>query len=195
MSHGHQAELLAIVELDIENIRSAWRHQIATSNAREARKFVLGWLMLYEFRGWYSASIALFNEALERIPEDLEDEDITVLRALASAVKGWSLALLSQPEAAVIAAAEPTELLARSSSLRDYWIAVQCLAIALVYLGSIEEMASQLDEAIARHDSLDERFWVASLNNWRAFAAIVAADFDGATRFTDEATKQLGAVD
>ncbi len=195
MSHGHQAELLAIVEGDIENIRSAWRHQIATFNARGARKFVLGLLMLYEFRGWYSASIALFNEALERLPEDLDDDDITVLRALASAVKGWSLALLSQPEAAVLAAAESTELLARSSSLPDYWIAVQCLAIALVYLGSIEEMAAQLDKAIAHHDLLDERFWVASLKDWRAFAAVVAADFDGAARFVDQATKQLRSVD
>jgi predicted ATPase/class 3 adenylate cyclase len=194
MSHGHQVELLTTIERDLENIRSAWRHQIATSNARGARKFVLGLLMLYEFRGWYSASIALFNEALEQLPEDLDDEDITILRALASAVKGWSLGLLSQPEAGVRAAAGPTELLSQSPSLPDYWIAVQCFAIALAYLGSVEEMAAQLDEAIAHHDSLDERFWVASLYNWRSFAAVVSADFDGATRFAAEATKQMGSV-
>jgi len=195
MSHGHQAELLAIMERDVENIRSAWRHHIATSNARGARKFVLGLLMLYEFRGWYSASINLFNEVLDLLPEDLNDDDITILRALASAAKGWSLALLSQPESAVIAAAGPTELLSQTSNPLNFWIAVQCLAIALVYLGSVEEMAAQLDRAIARLDSLDERFWVASLNNWRAFAAVVGGDFDGATRFTNEATKQLGSMD
>jgi predicted ATPase/class 3 adenylate cyclase len=195
MSHGRQAELLAIMERDVENIRSAWRYHIAISNARGARKFVLGLLMLYEFRGWYSASINLFNEVLDLLPEDLIDDDITILRALASAAKGWSLALLSQPETAVKAAAGPTELLSHRSNPLDFWISVQCLAIALVYLGSVEEMAAQLDRAIARHDSLDERFWVASLNNWRAFAAVVGGDFDGAARFTNEATRQLGSVD
>jgi predicted ATPase/class 3 adenylate cyclase len=195
MSHGHQAQLLAMVEGDIENIRSAWRHHLATGDAGGARKFVLGLFILYEFRGWYAASIALFNEALELLPEGADDEDITVLRALASAVKGWALAMLSQPEAALAAAAEPSVLLARSSGLVDYWIAVQCLAVGLVYLGSYEEMAAKLDEAIARHDSLDERFWVASLNDWRSFAAVVAGDFDGAARFADEATKALGSLD
>ena len=195
MSHGHQAQLLAMVEGDIENIRSAWRHHVSTGYAGGAHKFVLGLFMVYEFRGWYPASIALFDEALELLPEDSDDEDITVLRALASAVKSWSLAMVNQPEAAVVAAAEPTELLARSSSLVDYWIAVQCLALALVYVGSTEEMAAQLDEAIARHDSLDEGFWVASLKNWRSFAAVVVGDFDGAARFAGEATEGMGSFD
>jgi hypothetical protein len=86
-------------------------------------------------------------------------------------------------------------LLARLSNLLDYWIAMQCLAIALVYLGSVEEMAAQLDGAIERYESLDEKFWVASLRDWRAFAAVFGADFDGATRFAEEAAEQLGSVD
>ncbi|MGD2157615.1 MAG: adenylate/guanylate cyclase domain-containing protein [Anaerolineales bacterium] len=195
MSHGQQAKMFAMVERDIENIRSAWRHHIATVNARGAHKFILGLFMLYEIRGWYAASIALFNEALELLPEDSHDEDITALRALASAVKGYSLALLSQPEAAVEAAAEPTELLARSSRLLDYWIAVQCLAIALAYLGSGEEMAAQLDRAISRHESLDNRFWIASLYDWRAFASAVAGDLNEASKFVELATQELGSVD
>ncbi len=195
MSHGRQAQLLGTVEGDIENIRSAWRHNVSTGNAGGAHEFVLGLFILYEFRGWYAASIALFDEALELLPEDPDDEDLTVLRALASAVKGWSLAMVGQPEAAVVAAAGPIEVLARSSSLVDYWIAVQCLALALVYVGSVEETAAQLDEAIVRHDSLDERFWVASLYDWRSFAAVASGDFDGANRFVGEATEALGSLD
>jgi tetratricopeptide (TPR) repeat protein len=193
MSHGKQAELIDMIERDIENIRLAWRYLIAASDARRAHKFVLGLWVLYEIRGWYSASIALFNDALDLLPEDPDDEDITVLRALASAVKGWSLALLGQPKAAVIAAAEPAELLARLSNWPDYWIAVQCLVIALPYLGAVQEMAAQLDAAIGRYASLDEKFWVASLKDWRAFAAILGADFDSAARFAEEAAQQLGS--
>ncbi len=195
ISHGRQAEMLSTIEQDIENIRYAWRHHIATLDAQGAKKFVLGLLMLYEFRGWNSASISLFNEALELLPDDPGDKDVTELRALCSAVKGWFLALLGQPEAARAAAAKPAELLTRSSSLLDCWIAVQCLSIALAYLGRAEEMAALLDEAIARHDSLDERFWVASLYDWRAFAAVIAADFDRADTLVERATKELGSVD
>jgi tetratricopeptide (TPR) repeat protein len=122
------------------------------------------------------------------------DEDVALMRALASAVKAWPLALLSQPQAAVAAAAEPTELLARSSWSLDYWLAVQCLAIALAYVGAVEEMAAVLDEATERLGSLDEPFWVASLNDWRGFAAVAAGDFEQAPIFVDRATDLLGPV-
>jgi predicted ATPase/class 3 adenylate cyclase len=184
---GHQAEMLATMERDIENIRSAWRYHIAASDARGARKYILGFFLLYEFRGWYAASIAMFTEALGVLPEDSEDEDIAVLRALVSVLRGWSLTMLSQPESGVVAAAEPTELVARSGRLLDYWIAVQCLALGLAYLGSVKEMAAVLDEAIARHDPLEEKFWAASLRDWRSFAAVLGGDLDTAAKLTSQA--------
>ncbi len=184
---GHQAEMLAAMERDIENIRSAWRYHIATSDARGARKYTLGFFLLYELRGWYAASNAMFNDALELLPTDSDDEDIAVLRALVWVLRGWSLTMLSQPEAGVVAAAQPTNFLARSGKLVDYWIAVQCLALALAYQGSVKEMAAELDEAIARHDPLDEMFWAASLRDWRAFAAVLGGDLDTAAKLTSQA--------
>jgi predicted ATPase/class 3 adenylate cyclase len=194
MSHGKQAELFETIEQDIENIRAAWRHHITTYNAVEAQKFILGLLLIYEIRGWYSASIALFNETLELLPENSDDDDIIVLRALASALKGWFLALLSQPEAALVATKKPTEVLTQYSNRLNQWIAVQCLSIALAYTGATDEMAAQLDSAIASHNSLDELFWTASLSDWRAFAAVLAGDFEGAARFANEAAELLGPV-
>jgi predicted ATPase/class 3 adenylate cyclase len=187
MSHGQQAQMLAMVERDIENIRSAWRHHIAIGNVVGAREFILGLFMIYEHRGWYRASVALFDEALELLPNDPDEEDLAVLRALASATRGWSLTMLSQPEAGVVAAAQPTELLARSEDQVGYWIAVQCLALSLAYLGSVNEMVTKIDEALARYESLDEKLWAASLKDWRAFAAVLDGDFDAATKFTGEA--------
>lgn len=192
---ARQAELFDLVEGDIENIRSAWRHLIATNDAHRAREFCLGLFLVYEFRGWYASAITLYDEALGVLPHGSEADDVAALRALASAMKGWSLALLSQPEAALAATAEQTEFLARSSRWLDYWIAVQCLAISLAYRGEVERMAAELDEAIRRHDSLGERFWIASLYDWRAFAAVVAGDIDGAARFAQRALEELGPAD
>jgi predicted ATPase/class 3 adenylate cyclase len=195
MSGGRQADLLAAVEADMENTRSAWRHLIATGDAERARKFILGLFMVYEFRGWYSASVTLFDEALEVLPEDSDDEALAALRGLASALKGWSLALIGQPDAGLVAADAPTKALARSSDPIDYWIAVQCLALTHAYLGSAEEMAAKLDEAIPQFESMDEQFWFSSLMNWRSFAAVLAGDIDTATAFLDRASNGLGRGD
>ena len=184
---GRQAQLIAAVEADMENIRSAWRHHVANGDAGKARKFFLGLFMVYEIRGWYQASLALFDEALEVLPDDPDDEDTEVLRALASAVKGWALTLLGQPDAGLEATAGPNEALARSSEPLDHWIAVQCLVLALAYRGQPEEMAARLDEAIARVESMDEPFWVASMNDWRSFAALIAGDLEGAADFAERA--------
>jgi predicted ATPase/class 3 adenylate cyclase len=193
MSHGQQAQMLSGIARDIENIRFAWRYHIASGDAAGARKFILGLLMIYEYRGWYAASIALFDEALESLPRDSDDEDMAVLRALTSAAKGWSLAMLSQPAAAVSAAAGPAEFLAGSGDLPDYWIAVQCLALALAYAGSVEQMKAMLDQAIARHATLEEQFWCASLKDWRAFAAVLDGDLDTAAKLTRQAIQVVAS--
>jgi len=187
MSGGGQAQLLAVIEADMENIRSAWRHHIVSREAGPARSFIMGLFMVYEIRGWYQASLALFDEALEILPDDPADEDITVLRALASAVKGWALTLLGQPDAGLEATAGPNDTLARSSDPLDHWIAVQCLALALAYLGRAEEMAARLDQAIARFESMDEPFWVASMHDWRSFAALIAGDLEEVANFAERA--------
>jgi predicted ATPase len=187
MSHGQQKSMFALIGIDIENIRIAWRHHVTQGNVGQARKFVLGLFMIYEIRGWYRSSDTLFNQALEQLPDDLNDDDLRRLRALVQAVGGWSITMQSQPEAGRVAAAQATELLSHSANTVDYWIAVQCLALSLAYLGSVDEMASKLDEAITCYDSLDDPFWAASLRDWRAFAAVLGGDLKTATKYTDDA--------
>jgi predicted ATPase/class 3 adenylate cyclase len=193
MSHGQQAQMIAMVERDIENIRSAWRYYISIGEAAGARKFTLGFFQLYEYRGWYRAAITLFDEALDLLPDDPEDEDLGVLRALVSAMKGWSLIMLSQPKAGVEAAARPSDYLARSGTLVEYWIAVQCLALGLAYLGSVEEMKAKLEAAVARNDSIEEKIWAASLKDWCAFAAVLEGDLEAADRYIREAIEVVGS--
>lgn len=195
LSHGQQAKLFVMIEGDIENIRTAWRYHITNGNVAAARKFVLGLFMIYEIRGWYRASEALFNEALALLPVDPNDEDLMLFRAVVSAVRGWPLAMQSQPKAGWDAAVQPTEMLARSEKLVDYWIAVQCLALTLAYLGSVDEMATKLDEAIDRCGSQDDAFWAASLKDWRGFAAVLSGDLKTATRYIDEALLAVESSD
>ena len=82
-TRGDQPRALRIVEQDLDNVRSAWRHYLAAGDAAAARPFVEGLYYLYETRGWYPAGISLFGEALDALGERSGQEDALKLRALA----------------------------------------------------------------------------------------------------------------
>jgi len=190
---GGQARLLGAIDVDIENIRSAWRYHIAAGDAVSARHFMLGFFLFYEYRGSYLTAVTFFDGALELLPTH-GDGATAELRALIAAVKAWSLAMVGQVQVAAQMAGESTALLARSPELPGYWLAAQCLALPLAYLGAAEEMKARLDEAITYHGQLDDRFWVSSLMDWRAFAAMLAGEVDDATRLIDEAIETVAGT-
>jgi ATP/maltotriose-dependent transcriptional regulator MalT len=163
-------------------VRSAWRHCLATGDAATARSFVEGLWYLYEMRGWYPAGISLFGEALDAFDAGSGQEDVVKLRALAGAAQAWFFSLIGQPEAGEDVARIATETLHDSPDLAAYTTAAQCLAITLVYLGRMEEMAACTEAAMAAVDARHHMFWSAAMRNWRAFAAFLAGDIGTATK-------------
>jgi predicted ATPase len=192
---GRTARALAIVEHDLDNVRSAWRHLLSAADAAGARMFVEGLFYLYEARGWYPAGIGLFGEALTALPADVEDADVVKLRALAGAAQAWFQTLVGQPEAGEAVAKIAADMLQHSPDLDGYLTAAQCRAISLAYLGRMEEMAECLDTAMAVADAAHHRFWSAAARNWRAFGAVLSGDFATASRLLPEAYDVLEPLD
>jgi predicted ATPase/class 3 adenylate cyclase len=186
-TRSDQPRALRMVEHDLDNVRSAWRHYLATGEAGAARPFVEGLWYLYEMRGWYPAGISLFGEALDAFDE----EDVVRLRALAGAAQAWFLALIGQPEAGEAGARIAADTLRESPDLAGYTTAVQGLAMSLAYLGRMEEMAACTEAAMAVADARRHPFWSAAMRNWRAFGAFLAGDVDTATKFLREAYDAL----
>ncbi len=182
-----QPRALALIEDDIENVRRAWRHSLATGNAGAARTFVEGLWYLHEIRGWYPAATSLFEEALQVLDVGSSDVDVVKLRALAGAVQAWFKALVGQPEAGVAAAQAAFDLLRDSPDLDASITATQCLAVALAYLGRTMEMAACTDGAIAKADGWKHPLWSAGMRNWRSFAAFLGGDIATALRLLPEA--------
>lgn len=190
-----QQGLLAAVERDIDNIRSAWRHCLATRNAAGARKIVTAFWIVYEIRGWYPSAVALFGEALDAFGEDSEDEATVVARALSSAVQAWFLALLGRLDVGEPAAANATNALRASADPEALWIALQSHALCLAYLGSSREMIAVCEEALTVGEALGHRFWVASMKSWRSFAAIIDGDANTAKKLLPEGMEVLKSLD
>jgi predicted ATPase/class 3 adenylate cyclase len=190
-----QPGALRIVEQDLDNVRSAWRHYLATGDAAAARPFVEGLYYLYEMRGWYPAAISLFGEALNALDGRSDREDAVKLRAIAGAAQAWFLALIAQPDAGEANARVAEETLRDSPDLAAYTTCVQGLAITLSYLGRIEEVAASAEAAMAAADAAHHPFWSAAMRNWRAYGAFLVGDVGTATKLLHEAYGPLEQMD
>lgn len=190
-----QPRALRIVEDDLENVRSAWRHCLAIGDATAARSFVEGLWYLYEMRSWYPAGISLFGEALDAFDAGSDQEDVVKLRALAGAAQAWFFSLIGQPEVGEAIARMAADTLRESSDLAAYTTAAQCLAISLTYLGRMDEMAACTDEAVAVADARHHPFWSAAMRNWRAFGAFLAGDTSTATKLLPRAYETFEQMD
>lgn len=181
-----QPGMLAAIEPDIDNIRSGWRHYLATGDTTGAVRYMPVLYFLYEIRGWYQAGVALFGEALEACAS-IDGEEAALLRAVAQSARGWSLALLGRPHEGVAAATEAIDTMPENAELVYRWIALQSRALALAYVGELDEMARMLDRGIEECAAEPDAFWSRSLYNWRSFAAVAAGDLDTARKLLPEA--------
>jgi tetratricopeptide (TPR) repeat protein len=194
-TQSDQPGALRVIEQDLDNVRSAWRHYLATGNAAAARPFVEGLYYLYEMRGWYPAAISLFGEAISALDERSDRGDVVKLRALAGAAQAWFLALIGQPDAGEAIARVAEETLRDSPDLAAYTTGVRGLAVTLSYLGRTEEVAAFTEAAMAAADAAHHPFWSAAMRNWRAYGAFVTGDIGTATKLLQDAYGRLEQMD
>ncbi|MFV1999572.1 MAG: hypothetical protein ACC654_04330, partial [Acidimicrobiia bacterium] len=183
-----QEETLRIVEGDLDNIRSAWRHALAVGDASAVRELVVGLWFLHEIRGWHQGGASLFEEALDVFDADSEDESTRIARASVSAYRAWFMALLGQPTAAVDLASEAVSALATLPDRHAQVMAIECMCSGLMYLSQMEEMRAVTTEATSIAQELGDEWLFAELDIWLAFAELTLGE-------TDSATARLGRAD
>jgi tetratricopeptide (TPR) repeat protein len=184
-----------MIEQDVDNVRSAWCHYLATGDAAAALPFVEGLYYLYETRGWYLAAISLFGEALDSPGEPSDREGAVQLRALAGAAKAWFLSRIGEPDSGVAIARAAVQTLRDSPDLAAYTTAVQGLAISLSYVGPMEELAACTEAAMAAADAAHHPFFSAAMRTWRAYGAFLAGDAGTATKLLHQAYGSLEQLD
>jgi len=188
--------LMSTIEQDLDNIRMAWRHYLATGNAAGSRKMLGGLWFVYEVRGWYPAAVLLFGEVLEAFEDDSNDESTRATRALAAALQGFFLGLQGNPELGHAAASKAAETLRQGSDPEALWLALQSAAMCLLYLRRWEEHNAVMDEGIALGDQkLASPFWAAGLKSRRAFVALVMGELATAKRLLVEGLEVCQSLD
>lgn len=95
-----QREAVALVATELENIRVAWQYAVAHADVDAISKSVDVLIAFYDMRGWYSAGIALLEEAVQRLQQQPSTTEIQLLLAKLSVHLGWAYIRLGQYEAA-----------------------------------------------------------------------------------------------
>lgn len=190
---GSQQRALAILEDDIDNVRSAWRLSIERGDVVAVRRFVIGLWFLHEVRGWHQAATALFNQALETIPGTSPDQETVVAREAVAGAQGKFIAYLGSPTKGAEMAEQAAEKLSRTSDKYAQLMALEARCDGLAYLGDWEEIRAVAIKAIKIAEEHDAKWWRAGMPNWLGIAeaqlgnveAALSAVADGNQRLTD----------
>jgi tetratricopeptide (TPR) repeat protein len=174
--HNEQPRMMATIEGDLDNIRLAWQHSLATHNAHCVRQIIPAIWIVFEVSGWYQAAVALLSGASDTFGGDSTDDEMTVARALASAVRGWFLAMLGRQDEGAAAAASAIETLRSSADREALWLAMHCRGVCLLYQGKFDELAALAVEALDVADGVEGLFSNAAVANWQSMSAQMTGD-------------------
>ncbi|MFV1990491.1 MAG: adenylate/guanylate cyclase domain-containing protein, partial [Acidimicrobiales bacterium] len=194
LSTSDQAQMVTMVEVDIDNIRSAWRHYLAYEDGAGAQRMIATIYLVYELRGWYPAAVGIFDEALEAFAHG-DDDDTVIAREMSRAARSSFVTLQGRAVEGAAEAKKAYASLPASTSPADRWIAIQCVAMGAAYTGDVDEMITVLDAALDEFDVLDERLWVSGIKNWRSFAAVIQGDFETMKRLLADVMSVYEAKD
>ncbi len=197
-ARGDEISALRTIEYDLDNIRPAWRHQVATGNATGIPKMVVGLWLIHESRGWNQAGLTLFREALEVIGDNTSPE-LGVSRAWVVAMHGVFTSMLGQVEAGASTVASAFDDLSVTGDPVPLFFVGMLKAQTQLYLGRLTEGAETVDLAIAKAESeadwAEGRFWAAGIKNLRAFIALMTGEPELAKRLLDESREVLEPLD
>ncbi len=163
-----EMDALRMLEVDLDNVRAAWRRALAGVDASGAARFVKALWFLYEVRGWHQAGADLLGEGVAAFPEGSPDENMLKAWALAAATQGWFLCHLGQAAAAVGQIERAVDILRSLGDRKGFLLANECLCAALTYLSRWEDLSrigmEGAEYALAAGDQLasaDPRVWSA----------------------------------
>jgi predicted ATPase/class 3 adenylate cyclase len=191
---GDQKEALRLVEDDLDNIRWALRHALATANAVTVRKLLVGLYFLHEIRGWYQAAAGLFGEALEALDADAADEATQIACATAAALQAHFVGNLGKPDAGVALASEAAERLAALPDRHAHLIALETQCELLSYGNNPEAVLAVSWEAIRVAEAHGLGWWAAAMRNYPPTVEAQLGNLETATRLLEEGDAVLSRL-
>jgi tetratricopeptide (TPR) repeat protein len=171
-------QLLALseIEVDIENVRAAWRYYLSQRNTAQIWKFIYGIWHLYWIRWWNHAGMELFAEA-EKAFQGEEGEDCAAVRALAMAFQAYFMAWLGLSEQGIEIAEESVSILEQLNYPEALAFAYDCFGVNAYFLNRYTEEIEAIDKMVELTSGLDDKWLMAFTLFGQGMAALVQEDF------------------
>jgi predicted ATPase/DNA-binding SARP family transcriptional activator len=138
-----QARVLAEIEADLDNVRSAWRYYLDQGETTQLWKFTTSLWHVYWHRWWNHAGQELFAEAVDAL-HDRSDEDAVALRAHAMGLQSYFMGWLGLADEGYELAGKSAEILKGTDHLEALVISYYSLIVNAYFLG---QMAAEYEHA------------------------------------------------
>ncbi|MFQ5923805.1 MAG: tetratricopeptide repeat protein [Anaerolineales bacterium] len=191
-----QKIVLAEIEADIENVRSAWRYYLDQRNSPQMWKFITGIWHVYWIRWWNHAGMELFAEAV-RVLQEEEDKETVALCALAKGFQAYFMAWLGLADAGYELVKESVAALRQQDRPEALVFAYDSLVVNAYFLGQIVEESKAVDEMLEIATRLDDKWLIAFTMFGAGMIAVIEGDYAEATRIAElnlELYEEIGDV-
>ncbi len=193
---NRQLLALAEIEVDIENVRAAWRYYIDQGNVPQMWKFINGLWLVYWIRWWNHAGMELFAEAAS-VLEGEEDEESATLQALTMAYQGYFMAWLDLSEEGYELATESLEILQQLNQPEALVYAHLSLGVNAFFLNRSTENIKAVNKMLKIATEIDDK-WLLAFSLWAvSLGALIKEDFAEARRLAESSlnlNEEIGDV-
>lgn len=183
LRHAGQQDMLASIQIEIDNVRIAWQWAAGQGNAQGFVAAGDGLFLFYEMRSWFQEGAEAFGQAAERFAEAAADKlDPATQRAYAKllACEGWFTFHLGQQQRARTMLRQSLDLMRELGDSAALVFPLNYLAAVTYHAGAYDEARVLAEEALATSQTCGDQDGVAVAQTILGQIAYLVGDYRAA---------------
>jgi tetratricopeptide (TPR) repeat protein len=168
-----QISMLAEIEADIENVRSAWRFHLENKDALQMEKFLYSFWRVFWVRGWIHSAVELFRDGVVALTPIKGDSKTEAVRAVAMAFQGYFMSWEGLAGDGYKLIKESIQILERLDEPIGLAFAYNSMTLAAYYTDRTVEQRNAALHFLRFAESSDDKWslgdglWLASIAEFR----------------------------
>ena len=158
LRNANQLVVLADMEREIENIRTAWQYSLAQGDSAEVLKFLDSFWVLHDIRGWYHGGIKLFEEAAGQIYPSADNHMSRLVRGKALGFLGLYSGVIGDPEGGLALSQKALAIIEPLNQPEALGYALFGAALNCLYLGDFDRLGEIAQSMSQISQEIDDKW-------------------------------------
>ena len=180
-----QYQALTEIEVDIENIRTAWRYYLKNKNIPMLWKFIHGLWYLYWIRWWNHAGMELFSQAVKEL-EGEDDEETSIFLALAKSHQSYFMTWLGFAERGYEISKESVAILEGLNQPKTLVHAYHSFTLNAYFLSRYKEQFDILNKTVDLATKLEDKWLLAFMLFGLSLVNVIQEDYEKARELAEQ---------